>query len=248
MPRAAYITCDSAEWHDIIARMQTSADWQPVYSICEPSSKPLLEARFPGIIAHMRSEAYHMVTPQALSGMVLEPLDEPFLRDMSEAQTIAFKMMDVMDSVDAFDFNARRRHFQQRLQYWRAVLQFTRPDLCIFAFSAHAIYDYAVYVLCRYYGIRTIMFETTFNWALYFAMEDPMVGSTEIKEAYESLLARDSGGDVELPELHETYLAKMRGSYTDALPWYMRQQFDTFPKAIGKHLFTGGPPRKDPDA
>jgi hypothetical protein len=246
MPRVAYITCDSPEWHDILARMQTIADWQPVYSICEPASQPMLEARFPGIIAHLRSEAYHLVTPPALA-IELEPLDEPFLRDMSEAQTIALKMMDVMDSVDAFDFNARRRHFQQRLQYWRAVLRFTRPDLCVFAFSAHAVYDYAVYVLCRYYGIRTIMFETTFNWALYFAMEDPMVGSTEIKETYEALLAGDTGGDVELPELHEAYLAKMRGSYTDALPWYMRQQFATFPKEIGKHLFTGDA-RKDSES
>lgn len=239
MPRVAYITCDSREWHDIGQRMLRDADWQPVYWICEPRTKPVLEERFPGVIAHARHEAYHLVTPPMLEPLQLEPLDGPFLREMSEAQTIALKMMDVMDSVDAFDFNARSRHFHQRLQYWRAVIKAIRPDLCVFAFSAHAIYDYAIYVLCRYYGIRTIMFETTFNWALYFAMEDPMIGSAEIAQTYAELLARDTGGEIVLPELYETYLARMRGTYGGALPWYMRQQFESFPQEIASTLYTG---------
>jgi hypothetical protein len=244
MPRVAYITCDSREWHDIGERMLETADWQPVYWICEPKVRPLLEARFPGVITHSRYDAYHLVTPPALEPLPIEPLDEPFLRDMAEAQTIALKMMDVMDSVDAFDFNARRRHFHQRLQYWRAVITATRPDLCVFAFSAHAIYDHMVYVLCRYYGIRTIMFETTFNWALYFAMEDPMIGSPEIREKYAELLARDDGEDVTLLPFCDAYLARLRGSYGDALPWYMRQQFADFPTKIAATLYTGADDRR----
>jgi hypothetical protein len=245
MPRVAYISCDSREWHDIGERMRTMAAWEPVYWICESKVRPLLDARFPSVVTHLRHDAYHMITPPALEPLELEPLDEPFLRDMSEAQTIALKMMDVMDSVDAFDFNARRRHFHQRLQYWRAIIKVTRPDVCVFAFSAHAVYDYVVYVLCRYYGIRTIMFETTFNWALYLAMEDPMVGSTEIRDAYAGLLARDTGGEIELPALYETYLSRLRGNYGDAQPWYMRQQFESFPKEIVSTLYTGKDRRRD---
>jgi hypothetical protein len=239
MLRVAYITCDSPEWHDIGERMLRDAGWQPVYWICEPKVVTEIETRFPGVVAHTRYDAYHLITPPALQPLELEPLDEPFLHEMSEAQTIAMKMMDVMDSVDAFDFNARSRHFHQRLQYWRAVIKATRPDLCVFAFSAHAIYDHAVYVLCRYYGIRTIMFETTFNWALYLAEEDPMVGSTEIRDAYAELLASDTGGDIELPALYDTYLSRLRGNYDDALPWYMRQQFESFPEEIASTLYTG---------
>jgi len=239
MPRVAYITCDSPEWHDIAQRMLHRADWRPVYWICEPRVQEALASRFPGVITHSRYDAYHLVSPPALQQLPLEPLDEPFLHDMAEVQTIALKMMDVMDSVDAFDFNARRRHFHQRLQYWRAVLTVTRPDLCVFAFSGHAIYDYVVYELCRYYGLRTIMFETTFNWALYLAMEDPLVGSGEIRDTYAELLRRDDGSDVTLSPFCEAYLARLRGSYGGALPWYMRQQFADFPREIASTMYTG---------
>ena len=239
MPRVAYITCDSPTWHDIADRMARDAGWQPVYWIAEPQTVPVLESRFPGVIGHSRYDAYEMVSPPALASVEIEPLDEPFLRQMSDAQAIALKMMDVMDSVDAFDFNERRRFFQQRLRYWRAIVRSLQIDLAVFAFSGHVVYDYVIYELCRLYGIRTIMFETTFNYALLFAMEDPMVGSTEIKSAYQRLLAQDTGEDVPLPELYESYLARLRGRYEDAVPWYMRQQFETLPSELKAGVFVG---------
>ena len=239
MPRVAYITCDSPTWHDIADRMARDADWQPVYWIAEPQVVPMLEARFPGVVGHSRYDAYDMVSPPGLANIPIEPLDEPFLRQMSDVQSIALKMMDVMDSVDAFDFNERRRFFQQRLRYWRAIVRALRFDLAVFAFSGHVVYDYIIYALCRLYGIRTIMFETTFNYALLFAMEDPMVGSTEIKSAYDRLLAQDGGKDVVLPQVYESYLARLRGRYDDAVPWYMRQQFETLPSELKREVFVG---------
>jgi hypothetical protein len=245
MPRVAYITCDSPLWHDIGERMQERADWQPAYWICRAKIQRRLEERFPGVITHSRYDAYHLVTPPTLEPLPIEPLDEPFLHEMAEVQAIALKMMDVMDSVDAFDFNARRRHFYQRLRYWRAVVRAVQPDLCVFAFSAHAIYDYVVYALCQYYGIRTIMFETTFNWALYFAMEDPMVGSPEIQQKYTELLAAGDGQDVTLSPPFESYLTRLRGPYGDAVPWYMKQQFADFPSRVVSSLYTGANDRRD---
>lgn len=245
MPRVAYITCDSPEWHDIAERMLQRAGWSPVYWICEPKVQQPLESRFPGVITHSRYDAYHLVTPPSLEPLPIEPLDEPFLHDMAEVQTVALKMMDVMDSVDAFDFNARRRHFRQRMQYWRAVLKAVRPDLCVFAFSPHTIYDYMVYALCRHYGLRTVMFETTFNWALYFAMEDPMTGSRQIDQKYRELLAAHDGQEVALSPVSNAHLARLRGTYGDAVPWYMRQQFAGFPAHIASSIYTGADDRRD---
>jgi hypothetical protein len=239
MPRVAYITCDTPPWYEIASSMAREEGWQPVYWIADAHATAEIEERFPGVIVHTRKQAYHMVSPPQLADLALEPLDAPFLDAMSEAQVVALKMMDIVDSGDAFGFNERRRFFRQRLQYWRAVLKAVRPDVAVFGFSAHVVYDFAIYVLCRHAGIRTVMFESVFDFALLFPMEDPMVGSLEIKEAYERLVAADAGGPLELPPLYEKYLERVQGKYADALPWYMKQQFESFPKDMAREIYRG---------
>lgn len=239
MPRVAYITCDTPAWYEIAAKMQHEEDWQPIYWIADAPATPMIRERFPGVIVHNRFEAYHLNAPSELGDLWIAPLDEPFLNDMAEAQIIALKMADVVDSVDAFGFNDRRRFFRKRLQFWRAIITAIRPDVAVFGFSAHVLYDYAIYTLCRYYGIRTVMFEATFNFALLFPMEDPLIGSTDIEQTVNELVAADQGGEVELPPLYEEYLTRLRGKYTDALPWYMKLQFDSFPKELSSTVYTG---------
>jgi hypothetical protein len=239
MPRVAYITCDTPAWYDIAVNMAREEDWQPVYWIADRPAFPALRERFPDLLIHERFEAYHLNSPPELAGMEIEPLDEPFLRDMADAETIAIKMMDIVDSGDVFGFNDRRRFFRQRLAYWRAIVKALEIDIAVFGFSAHVVYDYCAYALCRYYGIRTVMFEATFNFALLFAMEDPMVGSTEIAQVYRRLVAEDDGGPIELPPVCDKYLEKLKGKYADAMPWYMKQQFDSFPAEIAAKLYKG---------
>jgi hypothetical protein len=236
--RVAYVTCDTPAWVGIAANMQRAAEWRPVYWIAEPYARDDLMSRFPGVIVHSRYDAYHMINPPELTGIPVEPLDDQIVRDTAEAQVIALKMMDVMDSMEAFDFNARRRFFLQRLRYWRSIVGAVRPDMAIFGFSPHVVYDYVFYVLARYCGIRTMMFEATFNFALLFAFENHMDGSLEMAERYEQLL-EGPGRTVPLPELYERYLDKLRGRYADAMPWYMRDQFASFPKAVANGLYRG---------
>jgi hypothetical protein len=247
--RVAYVTCDTPAWFEIAQRMQLRQGWLPVYWIAEPAMRERLLQLFPGIIVHARHDAYHMVNPPELDRMAIQPLDARLLAEVAEEQVIALKMMDVVDSVDAFDFNERRRFFRQRLRYWRSVLLELRPDVAVFGFSAHVVYDYAIYTWCRRMGIRTLMFEATFNFALLFSEEDPMVGSTEIAERYNDLVQAGAYRSVALEPEYETYLSSLTGSYSTAMPWYMRDQFKSFPAQMAARLFRGeladqsGPPK-----
>ncbi|HXG87657.1 MAG TPA: hypothetical protein VNJ02_04910 [Vicinamibacterales bacterium] len=237
--RVAYITCDAAEWYEFAARMRRSRGWKPVYWICETGRSDYLERRFPGVIPHSRYHAYHLEQPPKLAHVTPRPLDTAILEQYREAELVAMKMMDVMDSVDAFDFNARRRFFYQRLAYWDAVMNEVRPDVCMFTVSAHAIYDYIIYVWCRLNGVRTIMFEQTFNFSLWMPLEDPLVGSTEISDRYADLLKAGAHEQpIDLPDYCEAYLDRLKGKY-GAVPWYMRDQFKSMPKEIAKTLYKG---------
>jgi hypothetical protein len=242
--RVAYITCDTPAWVELASAMRQRRGWTPIYWIAEPYMRDVLRSRFPGVVVHSRYDAYHLISPPELDTLTPAPLDQDFLNALAEEQVIAMKMMDVMDSVDAFDFNARRRFFHQRLRYWRAILEEIGPDVAMFGFSPHVVYDYAIYVLCRRMGVRTMMFEATFNFGLLFAFEDHMVGSLELKDRYQELLdgaAADRSAEP-LPPLFETYLARVRGKYDEAMPWYMRDQLNTMPKNIAAGLYRGSQP------
>lgn len=245
--RVAYITCDTQEWFDLAARLRDTRGWEPVYWITEPRAESYLRDRFPGVVTHSRYDAYHMVPPADHADLQTVLVDEALLSQYHEAELVALKMMDVMDSVDAFDYNARRRFFHQRLAYWLSTMERVQPDVCVFAFSAHVIYDYLIYAWCRLHGRRTIMLENTFNFALLMAFEDPLMGSVEIAEAYDRLIAGGAHeAPVDLPEYCERHLARVRGPYKDAVPWYMKDQFKAFPKRISRKLYQGEERRRRP--
>ena len=76
MPRVAYITCDSREWHDIGERMLETADWQPVYWICEPKVRSLLPDYTAmgetGMDEHAQHLMHHQGPPNTLPMMAGE--------------------------------------------------------------------------------------------------------------------------------------------------------------------------------
>ena len=135
---------------------------------------------------------------------------------MSDAQTIALKMMDVMDSVDAFDFNERRRFFQQRLRYWRGIVRSLRLDLAVFAFSGHVVYDYVIYELSSVGPHAQV--ETPFTMRCYSRWKT-QVGSrrsVRVERPSRRIVARTWP-----PELSNR-TARLRGRYEEAVPWYRR--------------------------
>jgi len=191
---------------------------------------------FPDIIFHSRYEANHLVNPPQLAHVTRAPIDEPYLRGMSEVQLVAMKMLDVMDSLDGFTFGERARFVRQRLSYWKSLILALRLDIVLFPFAPHTVYDYLIQEICRAEGIRTVMFENPYpiDWATFFTMDSPHTGSVELGEE----LARiPADGTAALPPVFEAYLQRTRGAYGSAMPWYMRQQFDDFPDRLMKRVF-----------
>jgi hypothetical protein len=233
--RVAYIEHCTPCWPEIAARMRDEMGWEPVYWVGPPAMEAMTIPRFPDLIFHSRYEANHLVSPSQLAQVRSAPLDEAYLRAMSEVELTALKMLDVFDSLDAYSFDERARFFRQRLRYWKSIIEALDLDIVLFPFSPHTVYDYIIQEVCRFAGIRTAMLETTFNFATFFAIESPRAGSAELREQLAITVATDTHP---LSDAFDDYVRKTRGSYEHALPYYMRDQFADFPDHLAKNVFT----------
>src|SRR6266850_3720208 len=107
------------------------------------------------------------------------------------------KMLDRLDVRDGFRFEERTRLFQIQLRYWRSVIEAVRPDIVVFPVQPHTVYDYVIYELCRFYGIRTAMFQWTVFHDWIYPLPRIDDDYAEIVERYRALAA-SATADVQL--------------------------------------------------
>lgn len=55
-----------------------------------------------------------------------------------------------------------RRNYLRFVALWSCLLQKRRPDAVVFHIVPHSGFDYVLYLLCRLWGIRTLIFERTY--------------------------------------------------------------------------------------
>ena len=234
--RVAYIEHCTPCWPDVAARLRGELGWEPVYWVGPPQVAKMVMPLFPDIIFHSRYDANHLRNPPQLAHVSHGPLDEPYVRAMSEVQLVAMKMLDAFDSLDAFTFDERARFVRQRLRYWKSIVAALRLDIVLFPFSPHTVYDYLIQEICRADGIRTVMFENAYpiDFATFFTMDSPHSGSVELQE---QLAGVPDDGASPVPPLFEAYLQRTRSAYSAAIPWYMREQFENFPADLAKNVF-----------
>jgi hypothetical protein len=150
-------------------------------------------------------------------------LDATLLSGVAPDEVIALAMMDRMDPASgAFDHDARRRHWHELLRQWGGALDALQPDVVIFSMAPHAIYDYALYALCKHRGVRTCMFERAQLPGYVFTVERFEAGSEALRQA-----VRSAGETVTVssPTLRE-HLAQLRRGGAGALPPNYRRKLE----------------------
>ncbi|PYR75335.1 MAG: hypothetical protein DMF87_20785 [Acidobacteria bacterium] len=235
MARAIYTEAHTRLWFDAAVMLEQEIGLEPCYWIGKPSAEPEVRRLFPRAIFHSRTDAIRGVPPPELAAAPQRPLDADVLREFARVQLTVGKMMDRVDVRDGFRFEERTRLFQIQLRYWRSVIDGIRPDIVVFPVQPHTVYDYVIYELCRFYGIRTAMFQWTVFHDWIYPLPRIDDGYGEIEKRYRTLLT-SGNAEVTLAPALEQYLADVRGDYREAVPDYLVQQM---PGALRSALFGG---------
>ena len=130
-------------------------------------------------------------------------------------------MMDRLNALGSFDYAGRERLYYRQLAFWKAVIEILQPDLVVFSTIPHMVFDYLLYRLCLWSGIRTVMFELTPMRGYVFMMET-YDGESKVMALYRHMLQDGIPADIPLKPETKAFLETLRSTY-DQVPEYMRR-------------------------
>lgn len=211
--KAIFCECIESFWIEVAGKLVNEHGFQLCYwtgSINEES----VREKFPNAVFHNFFDAIRGIPPYECSTLPLAPIDEALLRDLSFHESIVLKMMDRMDPNDSFYYNERVRLYHNYLKYWIAILDRFMPDIVIFHTPPHAVFNYILYVLCRYRNTKTIMFYPTIMDGIIFPMES-FDGEYRVITRYRDLLSNNMPANIEISDGAEKHLKRLRGGYLD---------------------------------
>ncbi|MBN1280616.1 MAG: hypothetical protein JXA00_03105 [Candidatus Thermoplasmatota archaeon] len=226
--RALFDECSVPFWIDVARGLASQHDWVPCYWTGDPGFHDLVKHAFPGVVFHPNLAAIRGLPAPEYHGKQLPALDQSLLHDLSFCQSIALSMMDRMDRNNSFCFHEREQLFKRYVRYWSMVLEDLSPDVVVFPVSPHLVYDYVLYSLCKRNNIPTILFEQTSMDGWIYPEQHFEVGSSHLKQQYQTLLQtyrQEQQTTVPLSQDAEAYLQKLKGEYSSATPFYMKDQF-----------------------
>ncbi len=219
MKKAFFVECGKYYWVDVAKNLRRRG-YEPVYWVAAPYMEGPVRQAFPFILFHSTVDAYHGIFPYDNPFTRLRPLGEEFIEKFSDAEFIAIKMMDRMDDGDTFLYNERLEHYYNLIKYYRELIEYYSPDVMVFSIAPHAVFNYVLYKLAKFYGIKTVMFEKAPVGGYIFPLLSFEEGSDGLKDAYEKFAGREEvslGGDF------SAYYEKLRGdNYDEAQPANMK--------------------------
>jgi Capsule polysaccharide biosynthesis protein len=214
------------EWNipmliEVLAELSSQHGWQTLYCVSK-RTEALVKRHFPSAIYHDTHDARYGRPAPELADLPWTSLDQPGAEALGYAQVTALKQMDRLALMDGFSMHERMLHFHRLIAYWSQVLDRLQPDVLLMPTAPHVVYDYVAYQLARRRGIRTIMFEYVTTEGLLMAIDRFEDGLPPLTRRYRQLLAQPPAGPVQLSERMESYLARLGGSYEDAIPVWTR--------------------------
>lgn len=226
MKKVIYNTCVADPWVKVAQILNDEYGWKPVYwtGFGEDHSDVVVPQAFPDIVYQSYYEAWRGVFPAEISEKYPESyIDIDFLKKFAVYEVQALKMMDRLD-YDRYSFNfmERERHFLNLIKHWTACIRFFKPDVVISAVNPHRVYDYVLYLLCKFYGIKYITFQYTMCSERFYAVTDIFSIGDVFKKDYEFYLSQKQLKIDTLPEEVRTQYQKVMADYSIAAPSYMR--------------------------
>ncbi len=226
--RAIFDECSVPFWIDVVDRLTKHYAWVPCYWTGDPDFGQNVKKKFPNIVFHPNLDAIRGIPAPECKNIQLPVLDQPLLEELAFCESVALSMMNRMDRNNILSFTERERLFKDYLRYWSAVLEHFSPDVVVFSVSPHLVYDYILYCLCKRKKIQTILFEQTSLDGWIYPEAQFEIGSTTLKNRYQELVSEWKLGrlkKISLSDEAESYLTRVSGDYSAAIPFYMKDQF-----------------------
>lgn len=146
------------------------------------------------------------------------PLSLEFIKKMSETESLVLTMMN--KKFDTFSVDERRHVYYEMLRYWNGMIEELKPDFILFPTVPHTVYNFVIYSLAKFYGIKTLMFEDSWVSDRLLKYEDWKEGSKDLKE----VMKRNEGKNFYLTDLSEDlkkYYENQTDPKKDSVPVYI---------------------------
>lgn len=190
-----------------------------VYWICNgKAGLPDLRKVFSEIQFHDNGDAIRGLPPEEIDEAEFAPPGEDLISNFYEIESILSTMKKFYILSDS---TLKRKHiFHRLLQYWYGIINKFRPDVIFFSGYPHSVYDFVIYFIAKWMGIKTIFFEFTGILDRYLLATDIRIGSVALKEACQENQRRqykveDLGPD--LQKYYQWHMAHQVGAVQPAL-------------------------------
>lgn len=224
--RVLYNTCAADPWAKVAQMLKKEQDFEPVYWIGydNDNSETLVPKMFPEVIYHPWLNAWKGIFPEEIEKSYREgkgSIDIDFLRAMASYEVQIYKMMDRLECLPGvFSFTERQRYYFRLVKYWTICLDLYKPDLVISAIMPHRIYDYVLYMICKFKKIPFILFQYSFGPGRTFAVDDIFSIGDFLDNDYIGQKKIDNHIE-ELPRDVIDEYRRLHADYSEAKPYYM---------------------------
>ena len=230
--KAFYICCIVDPFLEVAMNLNDKYHIEPVYWIGDTQSirsnnEAEIKEVFPNIIYQEFYNAWKGIFLEEIESYANKMfIDLEFLTKFSSEQLQAISMMDRLDyDRHSFPFMERERFYLVLVKKWLACIELYKPDFVISAVNPHRVFDYVLYLVCRYKGIPYVSFQYTMNAGRIFPVEyftNQSVLAQLLDEDYKSNINKEIRFS-ELPEDIQLNYEKMSKEYALARPTYMKQ-------------------------
>ena len=177
--KAIYSCCIIDPFFDVAKLLNDRLGIQPVYWIGDINSvvsndEQELRKEYPNIPFQPYFEAWRGIFPKEIERAASTSyIDVDFLRSFSSQELQAISMMDRQDyDQHSFIFMERERYFLSLVKKWLACFELYKPDIVISAINPHRVFDYVLYLVCKYKNIKYVSFQYSMEIGRIFPLED----------------------------------------------------------------------------
>lgn len=225
--KAIYSCCIFDPFLEVAKKLYRDVGLEPVYWIGDIAStrtsdveEKTLKSLFPNVTYQPYFKAWHGVFPKEIGDSTNVELD--FLQRVSGEELQALSMMDRLDyDRHSFNYMERERYFIMLVKKWSFIIDHYKPDIVISAVNPHRVFDYVLYLLCKYKNVKYV----SFQWSMVAGRIFPLSNFDDrnsMDQAIDAIYSTQKGTTVEqLPEDIRSNYLKVTSDYSNARPSYM---------------------------
>lgn len=227
MKNVIYLNCWSDPWISVAEKLQNEHELYPVYwtGYSDDDSQELVPLHFKDVIYQEYNAAWKGIFPEPIAIKAKSTsINVDFLRENASQEQQVIKMLDRQDD-DRYSFNfmERQRHVRLLFRSWTACIELLKPDMVITPVLPHRVYDYTLWMICRFLQIPFIVFNHTRFPGRYMIMNDfYTIGSLYVDD-YRSALKKPIGQLVIPADIMDCF-EKNKLDYATAAPAYMTSE------------------------